>query len=112
MNQNSSGIWAINGGSSSIKFARFASGESLRRTLVGGLDRIGLREPTLRVDGDSPDDHDSRIVNGYQIANQHAKWLKVTAHLPWRRRNASLNYLLASHVWRPDHNMPEIRNWK
>jgi xylulose-5-phosphate/fructose-6-phosphate phosphoketolase len=36
--------------------------------------------------------------------NQHAKWLKVTARLPWRRRIASLNYLLASHVWRQDHN--------
>lgn len=36
--------------------------------------------------------------------NQHAKWLKVTRGLPWRRRIASLNYLLASHVWRQDHN--------
>ncbi len=36
--------------------------------------------------------------------NQHAKWLKVTAGLPWRRPIASLNYLLASHVWRQDHN--------
>jgi xylulose-5-phosphate/fructose-6-phosphate phosphoketolase len=36
--------------------------------------------------------------------NQHAKWLKVTANLPWRRPIASLNYLLASHVWRQDHN--------
>ncbi|HUB26906.1 MAG TPA: phosphoketolase family protein, partial [Tepidisphaeraceae bacterium] len=36
--------------------------------------------------------------------NQHAKWLKVTAGLPWRRKLASLNYLLASHVWRQDHN--------
>ena len=36
--------------------------------------------------------------------NQHAKWLKVTAHLPWRKPIASLNYLLASHVWRQDHN--------
>jgi xylulose-5-phosphate/fructose-6-phosphate phosphoketolase len=36
--------------------------------------------------------------------NQHAKWLKVTAHIPWRRPIASLNYLLASHVWRQDHN--------
>src|SRR6185312_4563560 len=36
--------------------------------------------------------------------NQHAKWLKVTASLPWRRKIASLNYLLASHVWRQDHN--------
>ena len=36
--------------------------------------------------------------------NQHAKWLKVTAHLPWRRAIPSLNYLLASHVWRQDHN--------
>ena len=36
--------------------------------------------------------------------NQHAKWLKVTAQIPWRRKIASLNYLLASHVWRQDHN--------
>ena len=36
--------------------------------------------------------------------NQHAKWLKVTAQLPWRAKIASLNYLLASHVWRQDHN--------
>jgi xylulose-5-phosphate/fructose-6-phosphate phosphoketolase len=36
--------------------------------------------------------------------NQHAKWLKVTAQLPWRRPIASLNYLLASHVWQQDHN--------
>ena len=36
--------------------------------------------------------------------NQHAKWLKVTSHIPWRRKIASLNYLLASHVWRQDHN--------
>ncbi|QES88023.1 phosphoketolase family protein [Rhizosphaericola mali] len=36
--------------------------------------------------------------------NQHAKWLKVCAGLPWRRPIASLNYLLSSHVWRQDHN--------
>ncbi len=36
--------------------------------------------------------------------NQHAKWLKVTRQIPWRRRLASLNYLLSSHVWRQDHN--------
>lgn len=36
--------------------------------------------------------------------NQHAKWLKVSAHLPWRKRISSLNYLLTSHVWRQDHN--------
>jgi xylulose-5-phosphate/fructose-6-phosphate phosphoketolase len=36
--------------------------------------------------------------------NQHAKWLKVTGGLEWRRSIASLNYLLTSHVWRQDHN--------
>lgn len=36
--------------------------------------------------------------------NQHAKWLKVTAELPWRKKIASLNYLLASHVWQQAHN--------
>jgi xylulose-5-phosphate/fructose-6-phosphate phosphoketolase len=36
--------------------------------------------------------------------NQHAKWLKTTRHIPWRKPIASLNYLLTSHVWRQDHN--------
>ena len=36
--------------------------------------------------------------------NQHAKWLKTTRLLPWRKPIASLNYLLTSHVWRQDHN--------
>ena len=36
--------------------------------------------------------------------NQHAKWLEVCRHIPWRRPVASLNYLLTSHVWRQDHN--------
>jgi len=36
--------------------------------------------------------------------NQHAKWLKTSRHISWRRPIASLNYLLTSHVWRQDHN--------
>jgi xylulose-5-phosphate/fructose-6-phosphate phosphoketolase len=36
--------------------------------------------------------------------NQHAKWIKVSKEIPWRRPVASLNYLLTSHVWRQDHN--------
>ncbi|MBC8006052.1 MAG: phosphoketolase family protein [Verrucomicrobia bacterium] len=52
------------------------------------------------------------IFNSYEafihiidsMFNQHAKWLKVTAELPWRRKIASLNYLLASHVWQQAHN--------
>jgi xylulose-5-phosphate/fructose-6-phosphate phosphoketolase len=43
-----------------------------------------------------------RIVDS--MFSQHAKWLKVTRELPWRRDIASLNYLLASHVWQQDHN--------
>jgi xylulose-5-phosphate/fructose-6-phosphate phosphoketolase len=52
------------------------------------------------------------LLNSYEafvhivdsMFNQHAKWLKVTSKIPWRRKIASLNYLLASHVWRQDHN--------
>jgi xylulose-5-phosphate/fructose-6-phosphate phosphoketolase len=52
------------------------------------------------------------LVNCYEafihivdsMFNQHAKWLKVTRDIPWRRPLASLNYLLSSHVWRQDHN--------
>jgi xylulose-5-phosphate/fructose-6-phosphate phosphoketolase len=43
-----------------------------------------------------------RIVDS--MFSQHAKWLKVCGQLPWRRPIASLNYLLASHVWQQDHN--------
>jgi xylulose-5-phosphate/fructose-6-phosphate phosphoketolase len=43
-----------------------------------------------------------RIVDS--MFSQHAKWLKVTSELPWRRPISSLNYLLASHVWQQDHN--------
>lgn len=43
-----------------------------------------------------------RIVDS--MASQHAKWLKVTKQLPWRRPIASLNYLLTSHIWQQDHN--------
>jgi len=43
-----------------------------------------------------------RIIDS--MFSQHAKWLKVTRELPWRRKIASLNYLLASHVWQQDHN--------
>ena len=52
------------------------------------------------------------LLNSYEafihiidsMFNQHAKWLKVTREIPWRRPLASLNYLLSSHVWRQDHN--------
>ncbi len=52
------------------------------------------------------------VINSYEafvhivgsMFNQHAKWLKVTNRLPWRRKIASLNYLISSHVWRQDHN--------
>jgi xylulose-5-phosphate/fructose-6-phosphate phosphoketolase len=43
-----------------------------------------------------------RIIDS--MVSQHAKWLKVTSELPWRRPIASLNYLLSSHVWQQDHN--------
>ena len=43
-----------------------------------------------------------RVVDS--MVSQHAKWLKVTAELPWRQKISSLNFLLASHVWQQDHN--------
>ena len=43
-----------------------------------------------------------RIVDS--MASQHAKWLKVTKELPWRKEIASLNYVLTSHIWQQDHN--------
>ncbi len=48
--------------------------------------------------------HEAFIHIVDSMFNQHAKWLKVTRQIPWRRPIASLNYLLSSHVWRQDHN--------
>jgi acetate kinase len=55
-------ILTINGGSSSIKFALFETGDSLRRILEGGIDRVGQPGATLRVKGLNPGDNDSRPV--------------------------------------------------
>jgi xylulose-5-phosphate/fructose-6-phosphate phosphoketolase len=70
------------------------------------------RAPVRGLAGGLPAHRPARLFNCYEafihivdsMFNQHAKWLKVTSHLPWRRKIASLNYLLASHVWRQDHN--------
>jgi acetate kinase len=55
-------ILTINGGSSSIKFALFEAGDSLRRILQGGIERIGLPDATLRVRGLNQADNFSRSV--------------------------------------------------
>src|SRR5664279_3412768 len=55
-------ILTINGGSSSIKFALFEAGDSLRRILEGGIERIGLPEATFRVKGLDQADNFSRLV--------------------------------------------------
>src|ERR1051326_9047065 len=70
------------------------------------------RAPMRGLDGALPAHRAARPLNCYEafihivdsMFNQHAKWLKVTSQLPWRRKIASLNYLLTSHVWRQDHN--------
>ena len=55
-------VLTINGGSSSIKFALFEAGDSLRRILAGGIERIGLPDATLRVKGVDQTDNFSRMV--------------------------------------------------
>lgn len=70
-------ILTINGGSSSIKFALFEAGDSLRRILEGGIERIGLPEATLRVKGVNQKDNFSRPVT----APDHA--VAVSALMDW-----------------------------
>jgi acetate kinase len=62
MNCANSHILTVNGGSSSIKFALFDAGDSLRRILEGGIERIGLPEATFRVKGEDRANNFSRIV--------------------------------------------------
>ncbi len=62
MKPANSSILTINGGSSSIKFALFEAGDSLQRILAGGIERIGLPQTTLRVQGVNPTDNFSRLL--------------------------------------------------
>ena len=77
-------ILTINGGSSSIKFALFEAGDSFRRILEGGLERIGLPEATLRVKGLDPADNFSRSVT----APDHT--VAIGALMDWIGRAARL----------------------
>jgi acetate kinase len=82
-------ILTINGGSSSIKFALFEAGDSLRRILEGGIERIGLPEATLRVKGLNPADNFSRLVT----APDHT--VAVSALMDWIEERCGLDALTA-----------------
>ena len=82
-------ILTINGGSSSIKFALFEAGDSLRRILEGGIERIGLPEATLRVNGVSQADNFSRLVT----APDHT--LAVGALMDWIEERSGRDALTA-----------------
>jgi len=77
MKPANSSILTINGGSSSIKFALFEAGDSLRRILEGGIERIGLPDPILRVKGLNQADNFSRLV----AASDHT--VAVGALMDW-----------------------------
>ena len=77
MKPANSSILTINGGSSSIKFALFEGGDSLRRILEGGIERIGLPDPILRVKGLNQADNFSRLV----AASDHT--VAVGALMDW-----------------------------
>ncbi|MDD5389635.1 MAG: acetate/propionate family kinase [Gallionellaceae bacterium] len=77
MKPTNPGILTINGGSSSIKFALFEAGDPLWRVLSGGIERIGLPEARLRVEGVSPADTFSRLL----AAPDHAA--AVAALMDW-----------------------------
>jgi len=82
-------ILTINGGSSSIKFAMFEAGDSFRRTLEGGIDRIGLPEATLRVKGVNEADNFSRPVT----APNHT--VAVGALMDWIEKRTGRDALTA-----------------
>ncbi len=89
MKPASSHILTINGGSSSIKFALFEAGDSLRRILEGGIERIGLPEATLRVKGLNPADNFSRSVT----APDHT--VAVEALMDWIEEHSGRDALTA-----------------
>jgi xylulose-5-phosphate/fructose-6-phosphate phosphoketolase len=75
----------------------------------GSAQRASVPGLAGRLSADRPPRADVSCYEAFihivdSMFNQHAKWLKVSRALPWRRPVASLNYLLTSHVWRQDHN--------
>ena len=82
-------ILTINGGSSSIKFALFETGDSLRRILEGGIERIGLPEATMRVKGLNRADNFSRSVT----APDHT--VAVGALMDWIEERIGIGMLTA-----------------
>jgi len=82
-------ILTVNGGSSSIKFALFETGDSLRRILTGGIDRIGQPEATLRVNGPTQTDNISRLLK----AKDHAA--AVGALMDWADERSERDALAA-----------------
>jgi acetate kinase len=82
-------VLTVNGGSSSIKFALFEAGDPLQRILEGGIDRIGLPEPTFRVKGLNQADNFSRAVT----APDHA--VAVTALMDWIAERSGRDALTA-----------------
>ena len=89
MKPANSRILTINGGSSSIKFAMFEAGGSLRRILEGGIERIGLPEATFRVKGETPADNFSRLVT----APDHT--VAVGALMDWIEERSGRDALMA-----------------
>jgi acetate kinase len=82
-------VLTVNGGSSSIKFALFEAGDPLQRILEGGIDRIGLPEPTFRVKGLNQADNFSRAVT----APDHA--VAITALMDWIAERSGRDALTA-----------------
>ena len=89
MNPANPSILTINGGSSSIKFALFEAGDSLRRILEGGIERIGLPEATLRAKGLNQADNFSRSV----MAPDHT--VAVGALMDWIEERSRRDALTA-----------------
>jgi xylulose-5-phosphate/fructose-6-phosphate phosphoketolase len=106
---------------SSIKFALFEAADSLRRITEENNEFLALDDRVMEMVSEHQcegwlegylltgrhglfNSYDAFIHIIDSMFNQHAKWPRVTLGLPWRRKIASLNCLLASHVWQQAHN--------
>ena len=104
-------ILTINGGSSSIKFALFETGDTLRRDLSGSIERIGLPEASFRVRGLDPADNFARPV----AAPDHT--MAVDAPMDWiaerrgREGLTAVGHRMVHGGPKYSQDMPEIRNW-
>jgi hypothetical protein len=105
-------LLTINGGSSSIKFALFETGDSLRRILQGGIERIAQPEATLRVKGLNQAENFSRVVTAPDHTAAVGKWQQFDSEFVLPAIDRYLRFSFPTGIWSIVVTKNVVRRWE